>query len=134
DASTPRRSGRKASPTSSARPAAGRPSTDAGRAALLQRRLQAAVEAAEVLLVAADQQAVVGAAGEAALDLLADRDVLAVEHRAVEQLEGAPPVRLGLLVTGLLGHEHGVHEQRPVGGFGEHAEVADVVRVIDTIE
>ena len=41
-------------------------------------------------------------------------------------------MRLGLGVgRGLLGREHGVHEKRPVRRLGEHAEMADVVRMVD---
>src|SRR5262249_53821612 len=99
--------------------------------ALLQSGVHRRMEALQVLLQAADDQGVVCAAAEAALDLLADDQVFLVEHARVDQLEGPRPMRFRLGVGGLLGNEHGVDEQRLVGRAGKQAELADVVGMVD---
>src|SRR5215510_284453 len=99
--------------------------------ALLQRSVHGRMEALQVLLQAADDQALGGAARKAPLDLLAHDQIFLVEHRSVDQLEGARPMGFGLGVRGLLRREHGVDEQRLVRRAGEQPEMADVVRVVD---
>jgi len=63
--------------------------------------------------------------------LLADREILAVEDTAIHQLEGTRPVRLFFGVGRKLWRQHRMDEQRLVWRAREHAEMADVVRMID---
>ena len=50
------------------------------------------MEPPKILFEAANDQRLVGAASESALYLLADYEVLGIEHVGVDQLERAPPM------------------------------------------
>src|SRR5215212_235190 len=89
------------------------------------------MEPAKVLLKSTDYQHLVGTAAQAALNLFADDQVLGIEHARVNQFERAAPMLFGLFVGRLLGDEHRVHKQCLVGALRVHAQMADVVRVID---
>ena len=68
------------------------------------------MEPAKILFEAANDRRLVGTASESALYLLADYEILGIEHVGVDQLERAPPVFLSLLVCRRLWDEHRVHE------------------------
>src|SRR5262245_34932679 len=71
----------------------------------------ALVKAAQVVLEAAEDEALARrGAGEAELDLLADEEVLVVEHGAVHEREGALPMRRLLGVARCPRRQHGVNE------------------------
>ena len=61
------------------------------------------MEPVQVLLEAAEDQRVIGAATKAALYLFADDQILGIEHTRVDQLEGAAPM-LSLFTGRLLWH------------------------------
>ena len=88
-------------------------------------------EPAKILFQASDDQRLVSTASQSALNLFAHYKILGIEHICVDQFKRTPPVLFGLLLCRHLRDQHGVHEQCLVSGVGVHAQMADVIGVID---
>src|SRR5215469_3615365 len=89
------------------------------------------MEPAKILFQASDDQRLVSTASQSTLNLFAHHEILGIEHVCVDQFKRAPPVLFGLLLCRHLRNQHRVHEQCLVSGIGVHAQVADVIGVID---
>src|SRR5215471_19881573 len=89
------------------------------------------MEPAKILFQASDDQRLVSTASQSTLNLFAHHEILGIEHVCVNQFKRAPPVLFGLLLCRNLRNQHCVHEQRLFSGVGVHAQVADVIGVID---
>src|SRR5215470_7977149 len=89
------------------------------------------MEPAKILFQASDDQRLVSTASQSTLNLFAHNEILGIEYVCVDQFKRVPPVLFGLLLCRHLRNQHRVHEQCLVSGVGVHAQVADVVGVID---
>src|SRR6516164_8777994 len=89
------------------------------------------MEPAKVLFQVSNDQSLVSTASQSALNLFAHHQILGIEHVCVDQFKRAPPVLFGLLLCRPLRDQHRVHEQCLVSGVGVHAQVADVIGVIN---
>ena len=89
------------------------------------------MEPAKILFQASDDQRLVSAASQSTLNLFAHHKILGIEYVCVDQFKRTPPVLFGLLPCRHLRDQHRMHEQCLVSGVGVHAQVADVIGVID---
>ena len=89
------------------------------------------MEPAKILFQASDDQRLVSTASQSELNLFAHNEILGIKYVCVDQFKRAPPVLFRLLLCRHLRNQHRVHEQCLVSGVGVHAQVADVIGVID---